>query len=268
MQEALRREFVRPAGGHDHQGSGNYILVHDTVTGYVQRNWRYCRKCAALAFAGGSPGACAARGTHDLSASFDYDLFMDSARHAFLWGGASGNQDLQPGQVFVDKPRGLGFVVHSFDQSVPQTATVSIANLQNGWRWCNKCQGLGYGGNASPGPCAARGDHSYTDSGDYSLLHDLSGVAGQNNWRWCRKCQGLAFAGNQGSHCPAGGTHDLSASYDYLLLHDTPIIDAQSDWRWCSKCQGLAFAGNSAGVCPAGGEHLLTRSFNYYLINV
>ena len=120
----------------------------------------------------------------------------------------------------------------------------------------------------SPGPCAARGDHSYTDSGDYSLLHDLSGVAGQNNWRWCRKCQGLAFAGNQGSHCPAGGTHDLSASYDYLLLHDTPIIDAQSDWRWCSKCQGLAFAGNSAGVCPAGGEHLLTRSFNYYLINV
>jgi hypothetical protein len=205
---------------------------------------------------------------HDLTASFDYDLFADAARHTFLCADASGNRDFQPGQVFVDKSRGLGFVIHSFDQAATQTATVSIANLQNNWRWCSKCQGLGYAGNTSPGSCPAGASHSYVASGDYSLLHDLSGSAGQDNWRWCKKCQGLVFGGNPGSHCPAGGPHDLTASYDYLLLHDANITDAQSNWRWCSKCQGLVFAGNSQGVCPAGGSHALTQSSNYYLINV
>jgi hypothetical protein len=259
---------VCPSGGtHSHNGSGNYTLVHDTAN-YGQNNWRYCRKCQALAFAGASAGTCAAGGAHDLSQSYDYDLFKDAAKHSFLCSHASANGDFQPGQVFVDKMRGLGFVVHSFDQAAPQTATVSIANLQNNWRWCNKCQGLGYGGNVSPGPCPASGSHSYVGSSDYSLLHDLAGSAGQDNWRWCKNCQGLAYGGNPNSRCPAGGAHDLSASYNYLLLHDANITDAQSNWRWCSKCQGLAFAGNSQGVCPAGGAHMFTQSGNYYLINL
>ena len=255
-----------PGGGsHNHQSSGDYTLLHDTAN-YGQNDWRWCNKCQALAFAGGSPGNCQAGGTHDLSTSSDYDL-MDGTRHSFLLADAAGNPDWQPGKVFVDKDRGLGIVIHSFD-TTQQAATISLANIQNDWRWCSKCQGMAYAGNPSPGPCPAGAEHVLSGSADYSLLHDLPGNAGQDNWRWCSKCQGLAYAGNSNGVCPAGGAHSLGASFDYVLLHDSTMADAQSNWRWCSKCQGLAFAGNSQGVCPTGGTHVLTQSSNYNLINV
>jgi hypothetical protein len=254
-----------PAGGtHDQTGSNNYTLVHDAT--YGQTNWRWCSKCQALNFAGGPAlGPCAAGGTHNI-ASDNYGLNVSSQQHSFLLGDAAGQVQWQPGKVFVEKSRALGIVIHSFDSGATPTATVSIANLQNNWRWCTKCQGLAYAGGAIPGPCPAGGSHDHTGSGDYSLLHDLPGAAGQDNWRWCSKCQGLAYAGISQGVCPAGGTHNI-ASYDYVLLHDTSMADAQSNWRWCNKCQGLAYAGNSQGVCPAGGTHNIA-SDNYNLIDV
>jgi hypothetical protein len=204
-----------PAGGtHDHTASNNYTLVHDET--YGQTNWRWCSKCQALNFAGGSAiGPCAAGGTHSI-ASDNYGLIDSNERHSFLLGDASAEFQWQPGKVFADKSRGLGVVIHSFDSTATPTATVSIANLQNNWQRCTKCQGLAYAGSATAGPCPAGGLHAYAGN-DYSLLHDLPGTAGQDNWRWCNKCQGLAYAGISQGVCPAGGTHNtVSDNYNVI----------------------------------------------------
>jgi CubicO group peptidase (beta-lactamase class C family) len=68
-----------PAGGqHDHTGSGDYVLPQKgtgAIPEYNQDNWRWCRKCQVLAYAGGlSPGACQAGGVHDHTGSGDYLL--------------------------------------------------------------------------------------------------------------------------------------------------------------------------------------------------
>jgi hypothetical protein len=141
---------------------------------------------------------------------------------------------------------------------------------QHGWKWCNKCQGMVYGGNPSPGPCPAGGDHSHTGSADYSISYGSGPYTGatQGNWRWCDKCQGLWYAGNpSGGHCPAGGSHSHTGSSDYWLDTSTVFEYPQQDnWRWCDKCEGLWYAGNpSAGHCPAGGSHSHTGSGNYLL---
>ena len=56
-----------PAGGqHDHGGSFNYVLHHDTQLPNGQDNWKWCSKCQSLVYAGSpSPGACPAGGQHD-----------------------------------------------------------------------------------------------------------------------------------------------------------------------------------------------------------
>jgi hypothetical protein len=95
---------------------------------------------------------------------------------------------------------------------------------QNNWRWCNKCQGLFYGGpDSSMGVCPAGGNHDLKGSGDYVLAYGITPSSGQqNNWRWCNKCQGLFYGGPGSSMgvCPAGGSHDLKGSGDYVLTHN------------------------------------------------
>ncbi len=144
----------------------------------------------------------------------------------------------------------------------------SLYPAQGDWRWCNKCQGLFFGGNAGP-VCPAGGEHSKVGSGNYHLAHNLKVMPGwQTDWRWCNKCQGMFFGGNPGSVCPKGGAHDKAGSGKYSLLHDAgTAAGQQSNWRWCNKCQGLFFGGNPNPVCPAGGAHAKVGSGNYSLIH-
>ena len=143
--------------------------------------------------------------------------------------------------------------------------------IQNDWWWCNKCQGLTFGGELSPGQCQAGGQHDHSGSGEYTLVRDDAAAPGQANWRRCTKCQALIFAGNPAPGlCPAGppgSPHDPSRSGNYALVHDDATAPGQANWRRCSKCQGLAFAGNHAlGPCPSGppgSPHDHTNSRNY-----
>ncbi|MDZ8225469.1 hypothetical protein [Nostoc sp. ChiVER01] len=69
-----------PAGGvHNHNGSYNYILIHDTPRLAGQDNWRWCNKCQVLAFAGNaSLGACPAGGVHNHNGSYNYLLIFNT----------------------------------------------------------------------------------------------------------------------------------------------------------------------------------------------
>ncbi|MFE6924366.1 hypothetical protein ACFVAV_25305 [Nocardia sp. NPDC057663] len=139
-------------------------------------------------------------------------------------------------------------------------------SFQSGWRWCNKCQGLFFGGRPNP-KCPTGGAHDKTDSGNYTLTHNLRETKGwQSDWRWCNKCQGLFFGGRPNPKCPAGGAHDKTDSGNYSLWHNAGESSSQqSDWRWCNKCQGLFFGGRPNPKCPAGGAHDKTGSGNYSL---
>jgi CubicO group peptidase (beta-lactamase class C family) len=66
------------AGGqHDHAGSGNYVLAQTsggTPADDTQNNWRWCKECQVLAYAGSPSTACSAGGVHDYSSSGNYVL--------------------------------------------------------------------------------------------------------------------------------------------------------------------------------------------------
>lgn len=139
-------------------------------------------------------------------------------------------------------------------------------DVQFGWRWCHKCQGLFFADNPSKGVCPADSQpHDASQSGKYVMNfgEDVAGTpAGpdtfanfgqQGGWRWCSKCQGLFFAGhNIHGVCPADQLpHITIGSGHYAVTRGGP----QQGWRWCHKCEGLFFAANpSHGVCPADSQ--------------
>jgi hypothetical protein len=176
----------------------------------------------------------------------------------------------------VDLSRFYGVIAvinaNADDSNAGRNTALAIGGAwgQTNWHWCQKCQGLAYGGGPSPGACPAGGLHNFSGSGDYALSANDATFPGQDNWRWCRKCQGLAFNGNPSpGSCPSGGLHDHSTSADYRLGIGKVGYPSQNDWRWCRKCQGLSYGGNpSLGPCPAGGTHDHTSSANYALVSI
>lgn len=142
---------------------------------------------------------------------------------------------------------------------------------QGDWRWCNKCQGLFFGGNPGSVCPEDNGTHSQVGSGNYILAHNMAATPGwQSDWRHCSKCQGLFFGGNPGSVCPKDGNeHTKVGSGNYSLLHNAAVAAGQqANWRYCSKCKGLFFGGNSGSVCPKDKqEHTQVGSGNYSLIH-
>ena len=147
-----------------------------------QPDWKWCSKCQGLAYTGGGSGSCAAGASHDHSESGNYVL-----RHS------TGNLRAR-------------------------------STEQGGWKWCNKCQGLIFGGSASVGRCAAGGEHRLSESGNYVLRHSTGNLRArsteQEGWKWCNKCQGLIFGGSASvGRCAVGGEHSLSESGNYVLTH-------------------------------------------------
>ena len=135
-------------------------------------------------------------------------------------------------------------------------------SLENGWRWCKKCQVMFYQ-SPSGSRCPTGGSHDGSASGLYTMIiGGGDGLDTQSDWHRCSKCQGLAFGGNGVGVCPAGQGHQLAGSLDYHVLRSHADVDPslQTNWRWCSKCQGMAFA---AGICPAGGQHDFAASGAY-----
>ena len=147
--------------------------------------------------------------------------------------------------------------------------------VQEGWRWCHKCEGMFYGlasaGAGGMGVCPAGGTHDATGSGHYyeRAGTDIAGVQ-QGGWSWCNKCmiffysRASAGAGGMG-HCPAGGAHSNALSTAYAAVLGEDATGQQGGWRWCRKCMGMFYARASAGlgVCPTGGAHDPSASGHY-----
>jgi hypothetical protein len=141
---------------------------------------------------------------------------------------------------------------------------------QDGWRWCGKCQGFGYGPTAGSSRCAGGGQHTTAGSFAYLVWYsdDPPGAQMQSGWRWCNRCQSLAYGGAGAGWCSAGGHHDHTGSFNYHMWHDVGSLfpGEQDQWRWCRKCQNL-FYGPAQGSswCSQSGRHDSTGSFNYMI---
>jgi endonuclease/exonuclease/phosphatase family metal-dependent hydrolase len=160
----------------------------------TQAGWRYCNKCQGLFFAPNE----AAVGLSRCSAG---------GTHASLAQSQSFNYSLGHGL-----PDGLG--------------------RQNGWRYCNKCQGFFFASaeaDVGRSRCPAGGSHAslaQSRSFNYGLLFNQRDIRQrQKGWRYCNRCQSLFFAPDDSdvpaSRCPAGGSHSgltESGSFDYQLL--------------------------------------------------
>ena len=149
----------------------------------TQINWRWCRKCQGLWYAGW-PHEWATRLTTSNCPAGGFHTYRGSGNYALIIG------------------------------------TPNIDGRQDGWRWCWKCQGLLYGRHHpnETGVCPQRGKHDTTRSGLYSLVHGTPNHPGQKDWSFCHKCEGLFFSRRVQGVCPAGGNHDNSRSGAYTLL--------------------------------------------------
>jgi hypothetical protein len=134
---------------------------------------------------------------------------------------------------------------------------------QRNWRWCNRCQGLFFGGNPTTGACPLGGGHN-RGSGNYVMFAYAPIPAhSQAGWRWCNRCQGLFAPGNNSNDpnnngvCPLGGGHNPGGSGAYTMFWGDGVAGSkQGLWRWCHRCKGLMFSGNpKPWPCPAGGDH-------------
>jgi hypothetical protein len=70
---------ANPGGGHNFDGSGNYVLFHYDPPPFLdaappgQDSWRWCNKCQELCYAGSATvGTCPAGGAHDHTGSGNY----------------------------------------------------------------------------------------------------------------------------------------------------------------------------------------------------
>lgn len=144
-------------------------------------------------------------------------------------------------------------------------ATPAYALAQEGWRWCNKCQGMFFGF-ASPSICPAGGAHNSTGSGHYyqRVENNIPNVQ-QGGWRWCAKCMGFFYgAGPTLGVCPAGGTHTTAGSGSYAAVIGNDALGQQGGWRWCNKCMGMFYSLIAGSVCPWNhAAHSTAGSGNY-----
>ncbi len=163
--------FVKFGMGPQAASNGAQLtgIVADFSLG--QQNWRWCKKCQGLFFAGNPGSVCPAGGTHVKTGSGNYDLVQN-------WASAPG----QDGWRWCKKCQGLFFAGNPGSKCPAGGGHVMSGSgnyklifnawgspAQRDWRWCKKCQGIYFAGN--PGSvCPAGGSHVKTGSGDYSLM--------------------------------------------------------------------------------------------------
>jgi hypothetical protein len=150
--------------------SGSDVAPFNTV----QSDWRWCRKCQGLFFAGNPGSRCPAdSGAHDPSGVGNNYLLrhnqpeLDGLQSGWRWCNKCKGLFFGTGENSVCPAGGTHDRTGSGNYSLCHFVEED-SNSQAGWRWCNKCMGLFYAGN-SGSRCPAGAAHDATGSGAYFL---------------------------------------------------------------------------------------------------
>lgn len=144
-----------------------------------QGNWKWCKLCQSLAFAGSGKEACqgntSGNGVHDFSSSGDY-MVINNEADAPGQGGWRYCQKCSQ-LCFTGGPKVgncAGGGAHDFSAS----GLYNVVTGQQNWYWCDQCQTMSY--NHDPwfiyptlGPCPGPGPSPYhvnTSSGGYTMI--------------------------------------------------------------------------------------------------
>jgi hypothetical protein len=245
-------------GGHQPSATGvDYSLAHNVAEDRGnQANWRRCVNCSMLAWNGDGVGssACPAGGAHVLPPDgFNFGIPNDYAEDAnnqsfwrfcgkcfgLFWDGLNLGVSVCPKDGQKHSSVGLTFVLQH-DGAPDQQS-------QGDWRFCRKCGGMFWDGDANfkgacPGGTQAEPGHASAGF-NFVLLHDVPGAPRtQRAWRFCAKCAGLYFDGyspNTGACRGAGGGGHAPAGFEFVLPHN-PGGELDGGWRFCVKCFGMA----------------------------
>jgi hypothetical protein len=137
------------------------------------------------------------------------------------------------------------------------------AGMQDGWRWCNRCQGLAYAGFGT-GVCWDGNGHDFGGSGAYAVDMAANPAGTQDGWHWCNRCQGMIYSGFGTGVCWDGQGHDFGGSGGYSIRYTRsrindlfPDLAAASDAirraiEAKAAALGPAFTGARQGVVAAG----------------
>jgi hypothetical protein len=131
-----------------------------------QPDWRWCRKCQGLFFAGHSKfGVCPAKGPHHALGSGNYMLALEAGIGQTNWRWCFKCESL----FFAgNASRCSGGGAHDASQSGNYTLAYNGGMGQNKWRHCQACSGLFFSGNNTPGVCpTSPAGHYYVNSADY-----------------------------------------------------------------------------------------------------
>jgi hypothetical protein len=141
-----------------------------------QNNWRWCHKCSGMFHGAPNPsGRCPAGGQHDPVPSGDYEFEMDNpsapGQHGWRYCGRCAGMTYGFGEVGVCPASGSHSTFNSSDYAIVHGADSDppLVEGQQGWRWCEKCSGLYFGGSTSV--CPAGGSHGTVVSGHYAVRH-------------------------------------------------------------------------------------------------
>ena len=154
------------------------VLIHELRRPYSvgEKNWKCCKNCFSIAFAGDgkipSGGICPAKlafgGKHDFTGSPNYGVWRSE----------------------VD------------------------FRSEKGWKKCKNCQGIAY--YSVSGKCPGGKKHDFGGSEDYRVGVNTPGAHGNSPFYRCQKCQGLFWGGNKEFRglCPSRGWHESEKIYN------------------------------------------------------
>ena len=184
-------------------GAVSAVLTGTAKAASPQPGWGWCHYCGTMWWTPGKPhSACVARGAPLGPNGFQNHAVASGAYNYEIFNNVGGLNN----------------------QSNPQP----------GWRWCNYCQGLFWGGNS--GVCAGHGidggdPHVAGSGASYDLHFNISGLGSttypQAYWRWCNACSLLYWQGSSGDlagWCPAfdpnlGNHHHKGSGTNYDIYH-------------------------------------------------
>jgi hypothetical protein len=246
-----------------------FFLPHDLADPFGRsKGWRACKNCEAIFFAGDEPrrGICQRGGPHEADPTVPGDFTIDvdvpeDAQNQSNWHECDKCASLfwsLPGAEQGRCPAGGVHESTGRDFRIPHNSLDLTGTHQPDWRFCRKCGGLYWRGEAKAADVCPK-DHGNHDAAGFNfLLPFRPGTSVDPAWRFCVLCRALFFEVAD-SVCPANhipghgrGPH-VAAGWLFPLSFGLPAsAERQTDWRRCHKCSGLFFDGSAdKGHCPA-----------------